>query len=136
MAVLSLSGAATDFAPTLDAGEGLVVFSLCAAWCDTCRDFRVAYERLAAELPVHRFVWLDIEDDSELCGDVDVETFPTLAVFRGETLVHFGPSLPQRELVARLIAALAEGGRAVETDSPVTELRERVAARLAEAGKR
>jgi thioredoxin reductase (NADPH) len=136
MAVVSMSGASVGEMDSLDAGDGLVVFSLCAAWCDTCRVFRATYERVAADLVGHRFVWLDIEDDSELCGDVDVETFPTLAVFRGETLVHFGPSLPQREPVARLIAALAEGGRAFETDNPVTELRERVAARLAEAGKR
>ena len=84
-----------------------VVVSLCAAWCDTCAQFREAYERIAQARPNMLFVWLDIEDDSEVCGDIDVENFPTLVVFRGDLLVHFGVSLPQQGAVARLIDELA-----------------------------
>ena len=49
------------------------------------------------------FVWLDIEDDSDVCGDIDVENFPTLAIYRGDALLHFGISLPQQSTVARLV---------------------------------
>jgi len=84
-----------------------VIVSLCAAWCDTCTQFREVYERIAVARPNMLFVWLDIEDDSEVCGDIDVENFPTLAVFRGDVLVHFGVSLPQQGAVARLIDELA-----------------------------
>ena len=73
----------------------MMVVCLCAAWCDTCTEFRVAFDRIAAGRPGMRFVWLDIEDDSEVCGDIDVENFPTLAIYRDETLLHFGVSLPQ-----------------------------------------
>lgn len=89
---------------------GVVVVSLCAAWCDTCGEFRAAYERLARTRPQITFVWLDIEDDAEIVGDIDVENFPTLAVYRGETPLHFGVSLPQEQTVARLVDALAQGG--------------------------
>jgi thioredoxin reductase (NADPH) len=85
----------------------LTVFCLCAAWCDTCRSFRPGFERLAAASPERVFVWLDIEDDAELCGDIDVETFPTLAVFRGTTLLHFGAVLPQEAGIGRLLTAVA-----------------------------
>ncbi len=90
------------------AGDASVVAVLfCAAWCDTCTEFRVALERIAAARPDVMFVWLDIEDDSDICGDVDVENFPTLAIFRGGQLLHFGISLPQEATVARLIEKFA-----------------------------
>jgi thioredoxin reductase (NADPH) len=85
----------------------LVVVSLCAAWCDTCDAFRAAYERLATARPAIAFVWLDIEDDAALCGDVDVENFPTLAIYRGREPGHFGVSLPHEAVVGRMIDTLA-----------------------------
>jgi thioredoxin 1 len=115
---------ATDRAGIADAfadPQRLVVVSFCAAWCETCNDFRAGYERLASARPHASFVWIDIEDDAECAGDVDVENFPTLAVYRGSTPLHFGVSLPQASVVSRLIDALAENpversvGEAVET---------------------
>lgn len=83
------------------------VVALCAAWCDTCAEFRATLERVAKARPDIIFVWLDIEDDSELCGDIDVENFPTLAIFRGEQLLHYGVSLPLQGAVSRLIDEVA-----------------------------
>lgn len=85
----------------------LVVVSLCAAWCDTCGQFRAAYERLAQARPQPAFVWLDVEDDAEIAGDIDVENFPTLAIYRGREPLHFGISVPYETTVGRLIDALA-----------------------------
>jgi thioredoxin reductase (NADPH) len=81
-----------------------------------------------------RFVWLDIEDDSELCGDIDVENFPTLAIYRGDTLLHFGVSLPQEGTVARLVDAMAAradaaAAAAAKTADAVLELPRRLAQR-------
>ena len=87
--------------------RSLVVISLCAAWCHTCGEFREAFERIAVERGDVQFVWLDIEDDHEICGDIDVENFPTLAVFRGDVPVHFGVTTPQEATLARLIDELA-----------------------------
>jgi len=95
----------------------LVIVSLCAAWCDTCTQFRAACERLAQARPHATFVWLDIEDDAAIAGDVDVENFPTLAIYRGRSPLHFGVSLPHETTVGRLIDALAEGAPA-RTDVP------------------
>ncbi len=88
----------------------LVVVSLCAAWCDTCSQFRAAYERIAQARPQATFVWLDIEDDADVAGDVDVENFPTLAIYRGSAPLHFGVSLPHETTVGRLVDALADSG--------------------------
>jgi thioredoxin reductase (NADPH) len=86
----------------------VVVVSFCAAWCDTCAAFRATYERLAQARPQLAFVWLDIEDDAAIAGDVDVENFPTLAVYRGTDVLHFGVSVPNETTVGRLIDALSE----------------------------
>jgi thioredoxin 1 len=103
----------------------LVVISLCAAWCHTCREFRETFERIASARKDAQFVWLDIEDDHAICGDIDVESFPTLAVFRGYVPVHFGVSLPQEATVARLIDDLASHVTAArDVPKEVVELRE------------
>ena len=95
----------------------LVVVSLCADWCDTCKEFRVAFEAIASARPSIIFVWLDIEDDSAVAGDIDVENFPTLAIYRGDTVLHFGVSLPQEGTVARLVDEMAQRTTAV-SDAP------------------
>jgi thioredoxin reductase (NADPH) len=106
----------------------LVVVSLCAAWCDTCTQFRAAYERVAQARPQATFVWLDIEDDAEIAGDVDVENFPTLAIFRGDAPLHFGVSLPHETTVGRLVDALGDTGTPlVEAPDEVVELPEKFA---------
>ena len=97
----SLAAALTDPARVL-------VVSLCADWCDTCREFRSAFESIASTRPHASFVWIDIEDDSTIAGDIDIENFPTLAIYRGDMVLHFGISLPQQATVARLVDAMIE----------------------------
>ena len=108
----------------------MIVVGLCADWCHVCRGFRPAFERLAAEWPGARFVWLDVEDDAELVGDIEVEDFPTLAVFSGGRAVHFGASAPQEQVVRRLLQALLEAGR---PDAGVPEAVATLPRRLAHA---
>lgn len=87
------------------------VVALCAEWCGTCRTFRPILEQLAQAHPHIVFSWLDIEDEAALAGDLDVETFPTLAIFRDGAPLYFGPSLPMADVVGNLIrAAEAAGG--------------------------
>jgi thioredoxin 1 len=90
-----------------ESSQPMTVAVMCAAWCRTCTEFQPVMDALAAARPQMRFVWVDIEDDSELCGDLDVEDFPTLAVFRGDNPLHFGPSLPLANVVGRLLDELA-----------------------------
>ena len=96
-----------DDGPVRAPPREFLVACLCAEWCDTCRDYRPGFEGLAAHFPHADFVWLDIEDDSDVCGDIDVENFPTLAIYRGDALLHFGISLPQQSTVARLVDEMA-----------------------------
>ena len=88
-------------------GAPLVVLALCAQWCGTCREFHSTLERLAEARRDIVFAWADVEDDAELVGDLDVENFPTLALFRAGLALHYGVSLPHETVVARLVETLA-----------------------------
>lgn len=85
-----------------------VIACLCAAWCDTCRAYRSAFDELASRHADKHFVWIDIEDEAEVVGDIDVENFPTLLMQRGDVVSFFGTVLPDVNLADRLIAAQAE----------------------------
>ncbi|RJF98441.1 thioredoxin family protein [Noviherbaspirillum saxi] len=85
-----------------------VIVCLCAAWCDTCQSYRASFEKLAARHPDKRFAWIDIEDQSDFIGDIDVENFPTLLMQHGDTVAFFGTVLPDLKLADRLIHAQAE----------------------------
>ncbi len=86
----------------------MVVTCLCALWCDTCEAYREGFFALAAEFPQVRFVWLDIEDDADQVGDLEVENFPTIRITRCEAQLFLGPLPPQHEHLKRLIQALLE----------------------------
>jgi len=85
-----------------------VVACLCAAWCGSCRDYETAFAAWAARYPEHHFVWIDIEDQADLIGDLDIDNFPTLLIERGATVAFFGPMEPDTRLAERLLLALRE----------------------------
>lgn len=85
-----------------------VVACLCAAWCGTCTSYRNAFETVAARHPDKLFVWIDVEDQADVVGDLDVENFPTLLIQREDTVAFFGTMLPDPALADRLVKAQAE----------------------------
>ncbi|HEX8611443.1 MAG TPA: thioredoxin family protein [Telluria sp.] len=86
-------------------GERWIVACLCAAWCGTCASYRAAFEALAARHPDKHFIWIDIEDQAEVVGDLDVDNFPTLLIQRHDMVTFFGTMLPDPALAERLIQA-------------------------------
>lgn len=86
----------------------LAVACLCAAWCRTCDDYAATFAALAREFARVEFTWVDIEDQADALGELDVVDFPTLMLARGDRLLYCGPVLPQpgvaRQLVARALA--------------------------------
>jgi len=84
----------------------LLVICLCADWCGTCRSYRATFDAVAAEFPHASFHWVDIEDDAEWFGDLDVETFPTVLIQRAETVLFLGPLQPQPIHLQRTVATL------------------------------
>lgn len=89
-----------------NATAGWRVVCLCAAWCGVCREWTPVFEQLAATHPQVRFAWVDVEDEAEAMGDVDIETFPTLLIAHGSQARFFGPVQPSLAQVARLLDSL------------------------------
>ena len=88
--------------------DPLLVACLCAAWCDVCTNYRATFDGLADEFGVRaRFVWVDIEDDEQALGGVDVVDFPTLLLASQDRIRFFGPVAPHagttRQLVTRAL---------------------------------
>ncbi|MEO8409144.1 MAG: thioredoxin family protein [Propionivibrio sp.] len=88
--------------------DNLQVICLCADWCSTCRDYRGGFDALAENLPAARFHWLDIEEQGDELGDLDVENFPTILIVRGTNVLFYGTLLPHLSHLRRLIETLAE----------------------------
>ena len=95
--------------PSTPTTAPLLVACLCAQWCRTCDAYRdtLAAVRDAMRIghpdAAMRFVWIDIEDESELVGDLDIEDFPTILLARGDQVLFFGPVLPHAQTLDGLV---------------------------------
>ena len=95
--------------PAPSESDDLLVACLCAQWCRTCETYRdtlaAARDALRAARPHARlrFVWIDIEDESELVGDLDIEDFPTILLAHDERVVFLGPVMPHAQTIERLV---------------------------------
>lgn len=87
------------------AGDAWIVACLCAAWCGTCGSYRAVFEAMAARHPDKHFVWIDIEDQADVVGDLDVENFPTLLIQKEDVVAFFGTMLPDPATAERLLQA-------------------------------
>jgi thiol-disulfide isomerase/thioredoxin len=105
---------------------------LCADWCGTCREYRVIFDALARSHPHVRFEWVDIEDEAELAGDLDVEIFPNLLIADGASVRFLGALLPQVHVLARLLSTL-QAGQARQTAGPTHKSFSSASARHASA---
>ena len=122
-----MTSAALDYCLEPPARPKWLVVCLCAEWCGTCREYRDPLKAVAADFPQHAFAWIDIEDEAELAGDVDIETFPTLLVLEGPQVLFYGPVLPGEEALRRLLRALEENGpQPTALDAEVKDLVQRL----------
>ena len=107
------------------------VICLCAQWCGVCREWRSSFDAAAARAPDARFAWVDVEDEADAMGDVDVETFPSLLVAAGGRPMFFGPVLPGAAQFERLLATVTAADAVPTGITPeVTELFPRLVALL------
>ena len=82
------------------------VACLCAAWCGVCREWQPLFLEQARAHPQMHFAWVDVEDEDDAMGEVDIETFPTLLVSRGEEVLYLAPIPPSASQFTRLLATL------------------------------
>lgn len=123
-----------------DSSKPLLVACLCAQWCRTCDAYRDTLAAVRAALQAGhpdaalRFMWVDIEDESELVGDLDVEDFPTILLARGDQVLFFGPLLPHAQTLDRLLRGALAGELAPLTPAALAPDVAALPARLREHG--
>jgi thiol-disulfide isomerase/thioredoxin len=102
------------------AGRRLLVACLCAAWCGSCREYRATFDALGDGFGGEAdFVWVDVEDEADALGDLDIEDFPTLLIADADTILFLGPVTPQAQTAERLVrSALAGELEVVESEHP------------------
>ncbi len=92
-----------------DSHTPLILGCLCAAWCRLCDGYAGTLRAVAAEFPQVTLHWIDIEDDAELVGDLDIETFPTLVLVTATQVLFAGALQPQPETLRRLLQSGVQG---------------------------
>lgn len=114
--------------PPATAPATLLVACLCAQWCGTCNDYRALFEQLQTEFAQARFVWVDIEDETDLVDPIEVEDFPTVLIASGATPRFFGTVMPHVETLRRLLQSATEAGASTVADPEVAALTQRLQA--------
>ena len=99
----------------------LLVACLCADWCGTCREYLPRFEQLQAAFPAVRFIWVDVEDESDLVDPVEVENFPTLLIAAREQVKFFGTVMPHLETLQRLLETQLAAGAPSQPQDPLVE---------------
>jgi thioredoxin-like negative regulator of GroEL len=97
------------------------VVCLCAAWCGVCREWDAIFRELAATHPEARFAWVDIEDEDEAMGEVEVETFPTVLVAHAGRVLFLGPVQPSAAQLSRLVARLQAQAHPTPSATPAAQ---------------
>lgn len=97
-----------------------LVACLCAAWCGSCRDYRATFEALGRGFADDAdFVWVDVEDEADALGDLDIEDFPTLLIAQGDRTLFLGAVTPQPQTAERLVRSALDGElEALQTEHP------------------
>lgn len=111
--------------------DSVLVVCLCADWCSVCCDYRARFEQMRVNFPQLSFLWIDVEDESDLIEPLEVEDFPTVLLAVGAQPRFFGPVAPQAHRLERLIRAQLDDAAAPALKDQavcalVTRLRERL----------
>jgi len=93
-----------------EASTPWLVACLCAGWCRTCDAYLPIFEALSQSFGDEvRFVWVDVEDEAQALGDVDIVNFPTLLIARGEWIHFLGAVTPHVQTTRHLVQRAMRG---------------------------
>jgi thioredoxin 1 len=97
MAAASMT--AQDFRAAVEK-HGILFVDFWAAWCGPCRAFAPVYDEVSREHPDILFAKVDTDQERELSASFQIQSIPTLMVFRDGVLLFAQPgALPKSALL-------------------------------------
>lgn len=84
MATVEITG--ENFQETVQ-GDGIVVLDFWAEWCGPCQRFAPIFERVSEENPDVVFGKVDTEAQQELAAALQIQSIPTVMMFRDGVLL-------------------------------------------------
>ena len=68
-------------------GDGITLVDACAEWCSLCKRFGPVFEKASEEHPHVTFAKRDTQANEDLAAKLQINSIPTLMVFRDGVLV-------------------------------------------------
>ncbi len=105
---------AAQIAAYLNDNTVQLIVGLGAEWCSLCDSVRPRFAVLAAAAhPAEHWLWLNLEEHSELLGDFMPQTLPLLWVYQGSKLVAHGQidaasGLPSKAALLETLTPLSD----------------------------